>query len=370
MRSRSDRVFGVTIVGLLLAVPMLLGAVRVTGQVILPEGEHITEDLYAFAERIVIDGVIEGDLLAVTGELIINGVVQGDVLGLVGGPVRINGTVEGSVRVAAVSVAVGGSVADDVAALAVETRVAGAVGRDLLVVSGDTRVDGPVGRDVRGQGFRMAVDGAVERNVMVRVDGLTLGPDARVGGDVVYESSSDAGVAATAEVGGSLVRQAAITPVLTRAISRMLGVLSLFGFVVAGLAAQWLFRGTSRRAVEAAGEHPVRSALIGTGMLVGPPILALPLFLTLVGIPVALALLILWALALFLGPLPAVTHVGTRMLSGSGGIAAGVVVGAVALRGVMWLLPLIALFVYLGFLVVGLGSYGMAAWGLRREHPG
>jgi hypothetical protein len=24
--------------------------------------------------------------------------------------------------------------------------------------------------------------------------------------------------------------------------------------------------------------------------------------------------------------------------------------------------------VYLGFLVVGLGSYGMAAWALRREH--
>jgi cytoskeletal protein CcmA (bactofilin family) len=370
MRSHSDRTFGVTAVGLLLAVPMLLGAVRVTGQVILPEGEHIAEDLYAFAERVVIDGVIEGDLLTVTGELIINGVVRGDVLGLVGGRVRINGSVEGSVRVAALSVEVGGSVADDIAAVAVETRLGGSVGRDVLVVSGETRVEGPVGRDVRGQGFRMAVDGVVERNVMVRVDGLTLGPGARIGGDVVYESSSDAGVADTAEVGGALVRQAAITPVLTRAISRMLGVLSLFGFVVAGLVAQWLFRGTSLRAMEAVGERPVRSALIGTGMLIGPPIVALPLFLTLVGIPVALALLFLWALALFLGPLPAVTRVGTRMLGDRGGAAAGVVVGAVALRGAMWLLPLIALFVYLGFLVVGLGSYGIAAWSLRREHAG
>jgi cytoskeletal protein CcmA (bactofilin family) len=370
MRSPSDRVFGITALAVLLAVPMLLGTVRVTGQLILPESERITEDLYAFAERVVIDGVIEGDLLVVAGELVINGTVHGDVLGLVGGPVRIDGTVDGSLRVAAVSVEVGGSVGDDVAAVAVEARVGGAVGRDLLVVTGETRVDGPVGRDIRGQGFRLSVDGAVDRNVIVRVDALTLGPAARVAGDVIYESSSDAGVAETAEVSGALVRQAAITPVLTRAITRMVGVLSLFGFIVAGLVGQWLFRATSVRAVTEAGERPVRAALVGAGMLIGPPILVLPLFFTLVGIPVALIIIVLWILALFLGPLPSVTHVGSRMLRGRGGIAAGVVVGAVALRGAMWLLPLIALFVYVGFLLVGLGSYGIAAWSLRREHPG
>lgn len=102
-------------------------------------------------------------------------------------------------------------------------------------------------------------------------------------------------------------------------------------------------------------------------VLIVPPILVLPLFLTLVGIPVALVILVLWAIMLFLGPLPAVTTAGTRLLRSSGGIAGGLVVGAALFRGALWLLPLIAGFIYLGFLLVGVGSYTMAAWSLRKQ---
>jgi hypothetical protein len=129
-----------------------------------------------------------------------------------------------------------------------------------------------------------------------------------------------------------------------------------------------VFRGWSARAVEAAGRRPGRSALIGLGIVVVPPVLVLPLFLTLVGIPVALLLLLTWVVALFLGPLPAVTAAGTRLLRGKGGIALGLLVGTVVWRGAMWLLPLIAVLLYLAALLVGLGALGSAAWNLRREH--
>lgn len=368
MHSRSDRLFSTTLVGILFAVPMLLGTVRITGQVIVLEGESVSEDLYAFAERVVIDGTVLGDLFVVAGEVSISGSVHGDVVGLVGGPIRVSGEVHGSIRVAALTVDVSGIVDDDVATLAGQATIGGAVGRDLLAIAGSTRLVGSVGRDLRGQMYRMTVDGEVGRNVAIKADRVTVGPDTRVDGDLIYDSPREGRVDDAAEVTGTLLRREAITPVWSRAISRLIGALSLFGFILGGLVAAWLFRGVTKRSAETAATRPGKAALVGLALVVVPPLVALPLFLTLVGIPIALVILIAWVVMLFFGPVPAVTEVGRRLLRSRGGMAGGLVVGALLLRGVMWLLPLIAGIAYLAALVVGLGSYGMAAWGLRREH--
>jgi len=198
---------------------------------------------------------------------------------------------------------------------------------------------------------------------------LALEDEAVIGGDVLYKASSEARVDPASAVNGRLTRRDVITPVWAKVASRLFVVFSLLGFVVAGLLAAWVFRGWSSRALTAAEQRPGRSAVIGLGILLVPPILVLPLFLTLVGIPVALVILIAWVCALFLGPLPAVTAAGKRLLRGRGGVAAALVVGTVLWRGAMWLLPLIALLLYLAALLVGLGAYGAAAWSLRREHP-
>ena len=108
--------------------------------------------------------------------------------------------------------------------------------------------------------------------------------------------------------------------------------------------------------------------MVGVIALVAIPLLMLPLFLTLVGIPIALVLLVCWIVALVLGPIPAVTHLGSLLLRGRGGAAAALVVGAVAWRGSMWALPLIGGLLYLTALVVGLGAYMTAGWQLRRAH--
>lgn len=354
--------------GVLLALPLLMGTVRTSGTLIVPPGDVVGEDLYVLSQRTIIEGVVQGDLVVISGELVIDGTVEGDVLGLVGGRTRITGAVFGSVRVATVGLEVSGTVGEDAAALAVETDISGSVGRDALVIAGELGLSGSVGRDVRGQARRMAVDGAIARNVEVRVDELAMGSSASVGGDLVFEASRPARVADGARIEGQMIRRQTLTPIWARAVARVFGLLSLLGLVVAGLIGQWLFRGTSERALGVARERPGKAALVGLGALLVPPILVLPLFLTLVGIPVAVVLLLLWATALFLGPLPAVTAVGHRLLQGRGGAAAGLVLGALLWRGAMWLLPLIAGLLYLAALLVGLGSYFMAGWDLRGEH--
>ena len=363
---RSSRVLGVTAIGLL-ALPLILASLRISGQVIVTADDVVTEDLYAIGDRVIVEGVVQGDLFVITGNLTVSGRVDGDVLGMVGGPARISGEVGGSVRLAAVRLEITGSVGDDVAAVTTEGDLSGSVGRDVLAIAGSLALEGAVGRDVRAQVYRMTIDGPIARDVHARTDRLILGDEAVVGGDLLYKASSEARIDPSAAVNGQLTRRDVIAPVWAKAVTRVFAVLSVFGFIVAGLIGMWVFRGWSGRAVEAVERRPGRSALIGLAVVLVPPILVLPLFLTLVGIPVALVLLLGWLIALFLGPLPAVTGAGKRLLHGRGGVAMGLVVGTIVWRGAMWLLPLLATLLYLSALLIGLGAYASAGWSLRRQ---
>lgn len=369
MRSRSRGLFGISVIAVVAALPLVLGGLRVTGRIIVPADEVVGEDLYAIGELVSIEGVVRGDVFAVAGELRVSGTVEGDVLALVGGPSTISGRVDGSVRLAGVRLGIPGEVTDDVAALVIEGDLSGSVGRDALLVAGETSLSGSVGRDLRLQALRLDLDGYLGHDARVRVDSLTLGPNAEVGGDVLYRASSEADVAREASIGGRLTRRDVLAPVWAKAVGRVVSVLSLFSLIVAGLMASWLFRATSERAVAAAAERPWKSALVGLVLVVGPPLLAAPLFLTLVGIPVAVFVLLAWALSLLLGPIPAVTRIGSVVTSGRGGSAGALVIGAVVWRGTMWVLPLVAALVYVAALLVGLGSYALAGWSLRSERP-
>jgi cytoskeletal protein CcmA (bactofilin family) len=348
------------------AVPVL-GSIRTANQVIVTEDDVVAEDLYAVGGRTIVEGVVQGDLLVLTGEVIVTGTVEGDIVGLVGGPVRLGGEVRESVLVAAVRLENLGSVRGDVSGFVGEARIDGDVGRDVLIVGGAADVTARVGRDVRAQAWRLIVDGEVGRDVVARVDDIVLGDSARVAGDVTFRASDDVRVSPAAAVEGAVVRAEVLAPTWARALTRLLGWLSVLGFVTAGVALLWLFRHSGERAVRAARERPGRCALVGLGVLVVPPLAALPLFLTLVGLPLALLLLIFWVLGLFLGPIPAVAAAGERLLGGRSGTIGGFVVAALLWRGGMWLLSLAAALLYLIPLVIGLGAFVIGAWEARRE---
>ncbi|MFH1331601.1 MAG: hypothetical protein ABIJ48_13290 [Actinomycetota bacterium] len=352
--------------GIALPAGPLLGSIRTANQVIVTADDLVAEDLYAVGGRTIVEGVVQGDLVVLTGEVIITGTVEGDVVGLVGGPVRISGEVGESVLLAAVRLEAGGRIGADLSAFVGEARVGGEVARDVLVIGGSAEVTGSVGRDVRAQAWRLTVDGQVGRDVAARVDDMVLGDAARVAGDVTFRASDDVRVSDAATVGGSLVRAEVLAPVWAKALTRLVGWLSVLGFVVAGVAVFWVFRGTAPRAVRVARERPRRSALVGLGVLVVPPIVALPLFLTLVGLPVAVLILLFWVVGLFVGPTPAVAAAGERLLGGRGGMLGGFVVGALLWRGGMWLLSLAAALLYLVPLLVGLGAFAIGAWETRR----
>lgn len=347
--------------------PGVLGLVRMSNRIIVPVGDTITEDLYAFGGSVYVEGTVDGDLFALTGDLIVSGTVTGDVVGFAGSRVTIAGAVGGSVRVVSPTVTITGSVGDDVAAVAAGAALDAVIGRDILLIAGTADVDGTTGRDLRAQAWQLGVGGEVGRDVLVKADRLSLGSNARVVGDVFYRTSAAASVAEGASVDGRLVKSRVFSPVWARAVGRAITVLGFLGFLLGGLVLGWLFRGTSRRSLEATTTRPWVTVGVGIGLLVVTPLLVIPLSLTLVGLPLALLLTVLWLLGVFLGALPVVTRMGQWVLRGKGGPVGGLTLGTVGWWGSMWLFPLAAVLLYLSATIVGLGSLGRAAWHARTD---
>lgn len=337
---------------------------------IVAEDRPVDEDLYVASTSARVEGTIDGDLVITTGRLTITGEITGDVLALSSGRVLVEAgaTVAGSVRTLAPQVVVEGSVGDDLLSTAASTTVtsSGSVARDVIVFGGTLDLSGTVGRDVRGRVLSASVDGIVGRDVDVAVDMLTIGPNAEIGGDLLYRSSRDASISTSAEIRGQVVELPSQSNFLFGVILTLANVVGTLAFLVAGIFILWLLRNTGARAVGIVIVHPVRSFFVGVAAMIAGPLLVLVLAFSLVGLPVAAVLLFGLLVALVFGPVPAVSALGDRLLRGRGGLFGAFLLGAVLWRLGVWLIPLVGGLLFLVGLVWGVGAWVMAGWQVRK----
>lgn len=361
-------VLGVMLLGL--SLPLVVADFITTNIFLVQEDDVEDGDVYVASSSARVVGTVDGDLIISTGTLNIEGTVTGDVLFLSHGSVRVTGEVQGSLRGAARQVVVEGTVGDDVAVTAVTARLSGTVNRDVLVFGGSLKLDGQVEGGVNGRMINANIDGLVGRDVDIAVGSLSLGPAATIDGDLLYRSGSDADVATTAQVGGQFERLATRGGFGTELILTVATIIGFLGFLFAGLVLLWMFRATAPRAVATVEERPLRATAVGVAGIVLLPIVSLLLVFTLVGVPVAIALAILMALALLFGPVPAVTALGSRLLrKRQAGLFAAFLLGSLIWRVGIWLIPYVGVALYLGALAAGTGGWIVAIWEGRRETP-
>lgn len=352
-----------------LALAPIVADVVTTDIFIVGVGATISEDVYVAAQSGTVEGTIDGDLVIVGGDLTISGTVTGSVNALSSGTIRVTetGRIDGALRAAARQVVVAGDVGEDLAATAVSTRIesGGGVGRDVVAFAAALTIDGGVGRDVRGRVFDVSISGDVGNDVDITVSRLTVGDEATIGGDVLYRSAGEAAIAEGATITGQIVRLPSSPNFLYGIILTLANIVSLLAFVVIGCVAIWLFRGSSARAVDAALRRPMRSLLTGLVAVVLTPVLIVVFAVTLVGLPLALALVVLMIVGLVLGPAPFVTAVGDRILRSKGGLFGAFVLGALLWRLGIWFIPWIGGFLFLVGLVWGVGAWIVGGWSQR-----
>jgi cytoskeletal protein CcmA (bactofilin family) len=353
--------FGIALFAFIGLASPLLASLVTTNIFVVAEDDPIMEDVYVTSQSAVVDGVIDGDLVVFSGNITINGEVTGDVIAFSSATVRVNegGRVGGALRGAAVNVSISGSVGSDVfvSAASVVLEEPGVVARDLMAFGGVLRAEGTVGRDIRGRTMRTVVDGVVVGDIDIASQKFEVGQDATVDGDILYRSAVEADIDASATVAGTITRLPAQSNFVYGIILSLANVVGFLGFVVAGLVALLVLRGSGARATGAVLAKPIRSTFYGLAALIGAPIVIVVLAATLVGLPLAIIAVCLVVAAFVVGPVPAVAALGNRVLLRRGGLFGAFVVGAMLWRFGIWVVPVVGGVLYLIVLVIGTGAW-------------
>ncbi|MFT4885188.1 MAG: hypothetical protein ACI8U4_002710 [Natronomonas sp.] len=322
------------VLGLSVALSLFTGVgaaeTMVGGTVVIESGETVT-DVTATGGEVVVRGTVDGDLRAYGGDVHI--AEGGEVTGIVrayGGDVRIDGTVQGNALVYAGNTTLGetGTVDRSFGAVGSSVTIAGNVGADANVVAGSiTLTDSAVvGGSLNYYGTLRDQGGTVEGGIQ-NADDLALGPptEAIVFGFIGFMLLADL----------------------------------ILGAILLRIAPDFADAATDTVATE-----PLYTLGIGLAAAIGVVLAVVVLTITIIGLPFAVALLMLALVAGWFARVYGQYTVAAAVLGRAGvenrylALVVGVV-GVTLLGLVPYVGPVLAALVYLvgaGIVVLGLRS--------------
>lgn len=310
---------------------LLIAAILLSGNAIsqIKSGESVTidhpvnDDLYVAAGTVTVNAPVRGDLIVAGGTVIINDSVAQDVL-VAGGNITLNGSVGDDIRCAGGTVRLFNKVLGDfiVAGGEVNIHDLSVVNGDLLSGGGKVTVDGTVKgkiRDASGEfvlngsaeqdleckGGKIVINGTVSGNSVLAANTIELGPDARFEKDVKYwnkEGSLDFGRSINggkAIFDGSLEIEDGKWHYLGFA-SFVMVIWYLATALVMIVLIQYLFSLTLKNAANTVRNTSLKSLGLGFLFLVGVPLSIVLLFITVIGIPIAVLAAIAYGTVLLL----------------------------------------------------------------------
>ena len=287
-------------------------------------GERVTESvLTRGADRVDVDGAIDGDLIAMAERVTVRGQITGSLY-VFCRELEITGTVGGAVHAISEHVRIEGTVRGGAYAL-VESLTLTSTSRlsgDLGAISEEVVAEGSVARDLYVDGERLDIRGSVGRHVSSHwLDELTLRDGARVGGnvDVLLPKGRAIERAAGARVEGEVRAGVLESPrehYLDHYRSWHFYVYHLLFFTAAfvfGLIVYQISPVIFRGAI-ADGSQLLRTLATGFVVLVVLPIAMIAAALTIIGIPTAIAALFAYILALYTADLVVGAWLGAMLV--------------------------------------------------------
>lgn len=283
-----------------------------------PASVSIGRNVYMAGAQVRPAGPVGGDFAGVGGRVIVDEPVEGDAA-VAGGAVDVRAPIGDDVRAAGASVSIESTVAGELVASGgmVTLTQDATVARGATLYGGEVRVDGRVQGPLRVGAQRIVVNGVVGGNARLEGGEIALGPQARIQGDLVYASPTPLERAEGAVVTGAVTRQAGDwTPRGERRFERRFerrweydgtvagwvgGVVSYLALLACGAVLLLVLPAFSSHSADRLRESPWLALAIGFGTVVAVPILALLLFITLLGIPLGIAVLALYPVLLLAG---------------------------------------------------------------------
>jgi len=261
-------VLGVLVLMLTLFVPTALAFETLEGKdVVIGADEVIDDDLFVAAETFVLNGTVNGDLFVVGGEITIRGTVTGDVWA-VGQSVSIIGSPMDDVWIAgyALELDPGAQIGDDLRAAGFSFLAQGGsrVGGSFFFGGYQALLGGDIGEDAVVGSAGLEIQGTIMGNVSADVGprdigmiwnptmffpeippvpavpvvsgGLTLGSNARIGGDLDYTAPEEIDIPSGAVAGRTTFTL--VEPEVEEEFDVPLG--GILGGIIGGIFAGWV----------------------------------------------------------------------------------------------------------------------------------
>lgn len=347
----------------------------------LPAGQVVHTDLFVTATSTEVNGEVDGDLIAFSQNIVVSGHVTGDVLAF-GQDVIIGGTVDGNVRSFAQSLVLNGRVGKNVMAWGrtIEMNSNANVFGTMTLGAANAGLSGPIHGDVLAFARILNIDGPLNKNANIRAARLILGPGASVAGRIQYEGPAQPQISPGAKL-ATPIETRLMHPRRSRFVSAgyyWIRVLSwaasfLFGIVLWLIAPRWFLR------TESATKSFGRSIGVGVLFLFATPIAAILACITIVGLSLGVAVLLLYGIALYAAQVFVAMWIGDRLLgedasaiaarSRLGRVAGRLALGLVVLR-VLQAIPLLGAIVSFVIVLWGLGAILLGLYcGMRAQPP-
>lgn len=295
------------------------------GSYIVPKGEVRTDDVYTWAQRLEVMGTLDGDIIAGFQSGEISGTVTQDLNGAAN-TMTISGEVGDDVRFACETFYVSGRIGGDllVAARDVQILPGAVVEGDVFIACGTATIDGSVGGRARVFTGALGMNGTIAGNAEITTDGgIRLGPDAHIGGDLVYEGPTPMEIP-EGIVAGDITWHEKLEKEFESGFEWPAGVntffhfLSFFMALVAGSVIVALTKDHARRTAEIIRTKPLKSLGIGFVTFICMPIVLLILLVLIITAPLMFVGTLAYLIMLYIAKFYVAIWLGNLILKRSG----------------------------------------------------
>lgn len=284
--------------------------------------ETINTTLYISGKSITVNGTINGDLFCAGQTITVNGTINGDVI-CAGQTITVNGTVAGDMRVAGQYITVKGTVQRNSTVFGQGLYITkdATLNGDLLTAAQTVSQEGKINGELYGSTQELSLAGTVNKDVNVEVEKLTVTNDATLSGKLIYTSTNKADIANNSAIQGGISQKAPEVSQKEREqaplregwfLAKLSSVLS---FALTTLLTVLLFPLFTKKVTALMTKSPGMTIGWGALALFVTPIAVIFLLFTIIGLPVAFVLALIWIAALIISRAYTGMIVGEYILS-------------------------------------------------------
>lgn len=340
------------------------GPILRTGDTISVDADQsLNGDFYALGSTVSVSGQSEDDVYIAGGNVTINAPVAKD-LTVLGGTVQVHGDVGDDIRIVGGEVTIAKPVKGDVVVLGGTLTIlsTASVEGDVLFLGDTVTIEGEVVGSVFGTANIVRLNSEVGGDVTLQVNNqFSIGNKAKLQGDVTYESLHEVARAQEAVITGEIrktdVRVSTSDLPFVQVIVIEIMIL-LFSVFTLFLLSQKFVTSATRSSFGRIG----MSGLMGIGILVTLPFIAILLCASVIGMLVGMLLLIAYVFLLILAVMLAPIFVGyliQKVALHRDELTAYTVGGGVIAFIVIGIVPYIGGLLVFSCVMITLGSLGM-----------